>query len=129
MAARKSVRVPVKATQSIWCNVHVDTWNFSGGDFWLPRNQEYELTIDYPVSNPFRAKIRTGKNGLGFAGLMTKIVKAYQRMYDQEDRDMRRKGDDCAGRWGIWGHDIGDLAISGVRINHNKRTISLYVSS
>ena len=128
---RVPISIPKK--QSIRCNVVVDTWDFSGRDVWLPPNRVYELTIDYPLSNPAVIKVRTGERGLGFAGLMTKIVKGYRRVYKQEDTSIERakaKGDfDGESRWGIWGHNIGDLAIEGMDINHEKRKIRLRVGS
>jgi len=83
----------------------------------LPPNETYELLIDYPLANPARFNIKTGKNGLNLVALLGKIGKCYEEVYNEEDR------------YGIWGHDIGDLSIQGIDVNHVKKTIKLSMGS
>jgi hypothetical protein len=92
----------------------------------LPPNKIYELVIDYPLSNPAVYKIKTGKNGMGLVTLLGKIGKLYQRVYALEDRRISAGKE---GLYGIWGHDMDDLAIEGININHKKKIITLDVGS
>lgn len=101
------------------------TWK---GEFQkLPPNRTYELTIDYPLSNPATYKIKTGKKGMGLIKLLKAIGKAYERTYAREDRTL--KSEEEGGVYGIWGHDIGDLALEGISINHKTRKIRLDIGS
>jgi hypothetical protein len=93
----------------------------------LPANQTFELKIDYPLSYPAHYKIRTGKNGMGLTKLLSVIGKSYQKTYDVEDATMDT--DMGCGRYGIYGHDIGDLSIVGINVDYKKKTIRLDVGS
>jgi len=105
------VHIPVTMLSSRW-----------GGNFEkLPPNKTYELLIDYPLDCPARFKIKTGKNGLNLAGLLGKIGKLYEEIYEADDQ-----GDD---RYGIYGHDIGDLSLGGIIVDHDKMLITLGVDS
>lgn len=91
------------------------------GDFQkLPPNKTYTLVIDYPLSNNAQYKINTGKHGIGLVALLSKIGKFYQKTYDMDDFD---------GRYGIMGHDIEDLSLEGIHINHKLKRISLSIGS
>ena len=86
----------------------------------LPPKQEYTLVIDYPTSNPYTAKLKTGKKGLTRIQLADKVCKHYRKMYAEENGTAG--GDPghipgmlnrarSEGKYGIWGHDIGDLIL------------------
>lgn len=94
----------------------------------LPPNKEYTLVIDYPVSNPYKAKLKTGKRGLTRLQLADKICKHYRKMYAIEDGTA---GGDPGhipgmlnrarsnGKYGIWGHGIGDLVLCDATVKPN----------
>lgn len=108
------VHIPVTMLSSSW-----------KGDFdKLPANEVYELIIDYPLDNPARYKIKTGKNGMGLVALLGTIGKFYEKTYEDED-----SSEDPRGRYGIYGHSIDDLSLSGVNINHTTKKITLDVDS
>jgi hypothetical protein len=112
-----SVHIPVTMLASKW-----------DGDFQkLPPNKTYELIIDYPLFKPAVYKISTGKNGMGLVRLLGIIGKLYQKTYDREDATSPAK--DEAGVYGIHGHDIGDLNLSGISVNHKTLKIRLSVDS
>lgn len=90
----------------------------------LPANSTYELIIDYPLSNWGRFKIKTGKNGLGLVGLLSKIGKLYQEVYDTDEED-----EDGEEKYGVWGHDITDLHLEGIDIDHKRKKIRLVMGS
>lgn len=107
-----TVHIPITMLSSIW-----------KGDFQkLPPNQTYQLVIDYPLDKPAVYPIKTGKNGMGLVVLLGKIGKLYQKTYDVEDESEQ-------GRYGIYGHSIDDLNLSGIRVNHKKKLITLGVDS
>lgn len=105
------VHIPVTMLSSKW-----------GGNFEkLPPNKTYELLIDYPLTHPARFKIKTGKNGLNLAGLLGKIGKLYDEIYEADDSGYER--------YGIRNHDIGDLNLGGIDVDHNKLLITLGIDS
>lgn len=107
-----TVHIPVTMLSSIW-----------KGDFQkLPANQIYQLIIDYPLDKPAVYLIKTGKKGMGLIALLSKIGKLYQKTYDVEDESE-------AGRYGIYGHSIDDLNLTGIRVNHKTKKIILDVNS
>jgi len=107
-----TVFIPVTNLSAIW-----------KGDFnRLPANSTYQLIIDYPLTHPVTYNIKTGKNGMGLISLLSKIGKLYEKTYQDDD-------DSDGEKHGIWGHDIGDLSLEGIDINHNRKTITLAVGS
>ena len=116
--------------QTANCNIEIDTWDFSGSELFLPPNEIYVLKIDYPLSCAVEINIKTGKKGLGFAGIINKIVKSYKEIYkEEEDWDSLHGDCDYDSPYGIGLHGIGDLAISGICVDHKKKNINLYISS
>lgn len=94
----------------------------------LPPEQEYTLVIDYPTSNPYKAKLKSGKKGLTRIQLADKVCKHYRKMYAEEDGTAG--GDPghipgmlnrahSEGKYGIWGHDIGDLILCDATVRKN----------
>ncbi len=65
----------------------------------LPPNGEYTLIIDYPVNTPYTAKFKTGKMGMTRIKFAETVCEHYRKMYAEGDK------------YGIWGHDIGDLIL------------------
>jgi hypothetical protein len=83
----------------------------------LPRNRTYELIIDYPLSIDAVYQIKTGKAGMSSFRLLKEIGKAYDDVYNNQEK------------YGVWGHSIDDLALEGIKINHNTKMITIYVGS
>lgn len=103
----------------------------------LKPNTAYELLIDYPVSNPYRKRFNTGKKGMTRLKLADFICKHYRKMYAEEDKTAG--GDpghipgmlnrsQSEGKYGIWGHDIGDLVLCSATVD-GKNYITLGVDS
>lgn len=111
-----TVFIPITNLDAIWKG----TFNK------LPPNSSYELEIDYPLDRPAKFKINTGKNGMSLVVLLGKIGKYYHKVYEQEDLDIANHKE---GRYGIWGHDIEDLSLEGLDINHKRKTIKLSIGS
>jgi len=108
----------MKNIQNIVCSFDFDSIScLSGQDIVLPPNEEFELVIDYPLHKSYIKKIKTGKNGMGYVGILKKIYTAYQYVYDHEDY------------YDVWGHYIDDLRIEGIRVDLKKKKIDLSMGS
>lgn len=83
----------------------------------LPRNQTFNLIIDYPLRNSVHFKIKTGKQGIDFIHLLKEIGKAYKRIYNNPYK------------YEVYGHSMGDLCLVEIHINYKKKEISLEVDS
>ncbi|CAB4196966.1 hypothetical protein UFOVP1290_486 [uncultured Caudovirales phage] len=119
-----------KNKQSINVDAQVTGLSFWKGDFdKLPPNETYQLIIDYPLGTPAVYKINTGGNGMGLPSLLARIGKFYQKTYDVEDETISKGGDPASGCYGIFGHDISDLCLEGINIDHKKKQITLDVGS
>lgn len=117
----------MKTRETISCTVTLaDNPKFSG-DLYLPPNKLYTLVIDYPLSNPYHKSVCTGGRGIKTNQLIGIIVKAYRHIYDVEDRQDKKGMEETT--YGVWGHDIDDLVLCRISVNHKKRTITLGVDS
>lgn len=86
----------------------------------MPPNKVYELIIDYPLTQPYYHKLKTGSKGISYCQLMKIIYKAYIYVYKQDVKH---------GKYEIWGHDIDDLCLEGIRVNHKTKQITLNIGS
>lgn len=103
----------------------------------LKPNQEYTLVIRYPLHNPAKFAFNTHFQGMTRAKLVSLIRKYYKKVYDEEDKNVGKKTD-CIpgmfnrdtsnGKYGIWGHHIGDLVLVNAEIS-KKNVITLGVDS
>jgi hypothetical protein len=93
--------------------VYVALWKPRTREFDLPKGI-YELKLTYPLSEPYVAEIEA-PSGLTTVGVINQIVQAYHEIY----RDPQR--------YGVWGHEIGDLVIEAIEVRGNK--ISAWVGS
>lgn len=100
----------------------------------LPKNKAYTITIDYPLTNAFVTKLETGKNGLTRREVVTKICSFYKKIYDDEAKSMNGKESyiegmynraTSDGKYGIWGHVLGDLVLSDINIDGNKLSVGV----
>ncbi len=103
------------------------------------------LVIDYPLENPVEIEI-TSKSNKGFSrGELVEIISAeYKKIYQTEESTAsiktippaKRNGsinrNTTNGKYGIWGHDIGDLDLSEIIVdwtNQKKPRLALYIES
>lgn len=112
-----------KMKQKICCNIQIEAnlnhkgKSFFKGDIFLKPNTTYSLEIDYPLGVPAIFEIKSGETGMGTNSLIGKICESYYKIYQNEEK------------YEIWGHCLGDLAIEGINVNHEKKTIELFVGS
>ena len=91
-------------------------------DIFLLPNKEYKLIIDYPLSKKAVFSIKTGKFGIGSNELMGRIGTFYEWIYQE---DARTDGE----KFGIWGHELSDLELGSIEINHKTKKIRLGIDS
>lgn len=109
----------------------------------LIKQTSAKLIIDYPLNNPAIIEI-TNVNGFSRKDLILIISKKYIEIYNEEEASATTKTipleqrtglinrNQTDGKYGIWGHDISDLGLSGIELYQNKAgqiTISLQIES
>jgi hypothetical protein len=120
-----------------------DEYNYEGDkiennkEMVLKPNQEYTLVISYPLHNPAKFTFYTHFQGMTRAKLVALIRKYYKKVYAEEDKSVGKKTD-CIpgmfnrdtsnGKYGIWGHHIGDLVLVNAKVS-KKNVITLGVDS
>ncbi|SEP59819.1 hypothetical protein [Flavobacterium urocaniciphilum] len=105
---------------------------------------EIILNIDYPLNNPASFVLKSSTNGFTKRELILEISKLYYEIYNVEENTSniktipieQRKGvinrNQTDGKYGIWGHDIGDLDLSSIEVyktENGKIHIILIVES
>jgi hypothetical protein len=88
------------------------------------------VIIDYPLNNPFRFELKS-KNGFTKQELVRQISNHYHTIYSEEEQTatiktiplkQRKKiynRNQTNGKYGIWGHDLADLALGDILLNKN----------
>jgi hypothetical protein len=103
-------------------------------DIVLPPNAIYDLVIDYPLTNPFTAKIYVSPQGMSRVALVNTIVECYREIYKEENKSTKVKPgyipgmfnhNHTDGKYGIWGHCIGDLVLHTATVKGNKITVGV----
>ncbi len=87
------------------------------------------IVVDYPVAGEWEFKVVSADpKGFTNADLARQISRVYHAMYDEEERtsiikvvpmEQRKRlinRNKTNGKFGIWGHDIGDLVLHTVEI-------------
>ncbi len=90
---------------------------------------EYILNIDYPVAKPAEIPLSpSDPRGYSRAAIAREVAKVYAAVYEEEERTSSVKvippeargqtynRNETDGKYGIWGHDIEDLALVKVRL-------------
>lgn len=97
----------------------------------IPEN-EVTLIIDYPLNNPVSFILKTTEKGFSRKILIAEINKKYLDLYEveentaktktipKEERDRLINRNQTDGKYGIWGHDLGDLDLSSVEVYKDK---------
>ena len=96
------------------------------------KSDEININIDYPLNNPVNFNFKSSKNGFTRKQLILEISKKYNEIYNEEEKSAKvktipidkREGlinrNQTDGKYGIWGHDIGDLDLSTIEIYKTK---------
>lgn len=93
---------------------------------------EIVLVIDYPLNKPAEFIVKGPKNGFTRKQLVLEISKKYHEIYKVEESSAKTKTipadkreglinrNETDGKYGIWGHDIGDLDLSSAEVYKTK---------
>lgn len=107
-------------------------------------DSEITLLIDYPLNKPAEFVLKSSGKGFTKKQLILEISKKYHEIYKEEESTavtktlpMEKRGNlinrnETDGKYGVWGHDIGDLDLSTIDVyksENGKITISLGVES
>ncbi|VXA98903.1 conserved hypothetical protein [Flavobacterium sp. 9AF] len=91
-------------------------------------NSEITVVIDYPLNNPASFILKSNEKGFTRKQLILEISKKYHEIYNTEEKTAetktipieKREGlinrNETDGKYGIWGHDIGDLDLSSIEV-------------
>ena len=139
-AAKIEFKVTAKPEDADICEEDICPWvelvnpeseivRLRDADETVVHRQEVILIIDYPIKTPVEFKLHT-TNGKGFTrvDLIRAIGEKYRMIYDEEEKTAtiktipveRRKRslnrNQTNGKYGIWGHDLQDLALSSIQV-------------
>ncbi len=117
-----------------------------GKDEVVINNDKAVLLIGYPLHKPVEIEIHSnGSEGFRRGELSLLVSEEYKRIYREEEGSAivktippdERRGlynrDETDGKYGIWGHDIGDLDLSSITVhqpdNNGMIKLSLGIDS
>lgn len=95
-------------------------------------HSEITLIIDYPLNKPAEFNLKSSKNGFTKKQLVLEISKLYHEIYKSEEETAKTKTiplekreglinrNETDGKYGVWGHDIGDLDLSGIEVYQSE---------
>lgn len=109
-------------------------------------NASYSFSLDYPLNNEYTKSWES--ENLTFHQLVTMVSESYKEIYDEEDESINAvdkttlenhpeniqlgglmNRPSTQGKWGIWGHDMGDLVLERVTLNEETGEFHLSIGS
>lgn len=126
-------------------NADKEVANLIDKDEIVLKEQVVDVTIDYPLENVTAIELKSDKkSGFTRAELILKISAEYKRIYKEEEASAKEKTipvekreglvnrNTTNGKYGIWGHDLGDLGLSEIIVHKRpgkKTRLELYIGS
>ena len=121
------------------------TYGILGPDEIVIKDSEIGIVFSYPLEKPFEFKFKS-EGGFTKKGLFHCITEQYKKIYkeeqesseiDVEKAQKERTGymalcmnrPTSNGKYGIWGHSIGDLWIEGIEYNSETKKVHLSIGS
>ena len=108
-------------------------------------HHELDCTIDYPLSTKCDFKIilpenkwRPGEYVFNTEDIVDQVCKKYHEIYREESETLSEIDKPnphlinrgfSNGKWGIWGHDIGDLVLEEISLDTEKHRIDIEIGS
>ena len=112
-----SKKITIDITENVGVPADKDTlcYRIADPNMKVISDTEISIKFDYPCDET----IFTYKNPDGFTkiALLKCIWKGYDRIYKSSDK------------YGVWGHDLTDLMIEGIKYNPVKNEVTLDVGS
>jgi hypothetical protein len=124
-------------------NPENDIPNLIDKDEVVIKQPSVKIIIDYPLTNQYEFTLTSDK-GFTRAQLLLEISKHYYKVFDEEEESATIKTipfdkrttianrNETNGKYGIWGHDIADLVLSGIsvyRATNGETVLSLNIES
>jgi hypothetical protein len=120
----------------------VDIKNLIGKDEIVIQETKLAIIIDYPLSTSYKFEL-TSQSGFTRTRLINEISQHYYQLYDEEEKSATVKTvplkdrkiynrNQTNGKYGIWGHDIGDLVLDEIHVYKNAKgdvTLTLQMES
>ena len=108
----------------------IDIKNLIGKDEIVVPETNLTIIIDYPLSSNYKFDL-ISKSGFTRTLLINEISKHYYQLYDEEEKTASIKTvpqnerkiynrNQTNGKYGIWGHDIGDLVLDEIHVYKNS---------
>ena len=122
-------------TEDEWCMAWVDA-NGTGGiknpSARFTELKAVTIVFKYPLTREARFEFKS-ETGFTRAEIIECIRAGYRKIY-AEDGGGRISDDSCwmaapGSKWGIWGHDIGDLMIDRVDVDADTGVVDLWIGS
>jgi hypothetical protein len=100
--------------------------------------KQVAIIIDYPLNKP-DTFLLTSKVGFSKKSLVENISKRYKQLYREEEESASIKTvplearmnlmnrNQTNGRYGIWGHDLSDMALSSIEVYKANNKIYLFL--
>ena len=108
-------------------NPENDIPNLIDKDEVVIKQASIKIIIDYPLTNQYEFTLTSDK-GFTRAQLLSEISRHYYKVFDEEEESATVKTipadkrttianrNETDGKYGIWGHDIADLVLSGISV-------------
>jgi len=114
----------------------IDIKNLIGKDEIVIPETKLTIIIDYPLSSNYKFEL-ISKSGFTRTQLINEISKHYYQLYDEEEKTASIKTiplkerkiynrNQTNGKYGIWGHDIGDLVLDEIHV-YKKSTGEVFL--
>ena len=82
------------------------------------KDEKITMNITYPLSIEVN-RVLEKKGGFTRMDVFKRIYEAYKQIYDEEEK----------GKYGIWGHYIGDLVIESVSYDQKEKMLYMFIGS
>ncbi|NVM54285.1 MAG: hypothetical protein HWN66_11340 [Candidatus Helarchaeota archaeon] len=100
------------------------------------KDEKIKILFQYPLSNDVLLEFES-IGGFTRMDIFRCIYEGYKKIYEEEEKDLGDPGSAphllnrarSNGKYGIWGHYMGDLYIEGVLYNKSNKTIKLRIGS
>jgi len=111
----------------------VDLPNLINGQGPVILRNRVTVLIDYPLKRAFKFVIRSDKDkGFSREDLIKAISGVYHQLYEEEEQTATVKTlpmverqmynrNETNGKYGVWGHDIGDLVLTEISVYITKK--------
>lgn len=105
--------------------------NLVGADDVVIKENTINILFDYPLNKPVSFEFNN-PNGFTRKDLILLISKKYHEIYDEEEKYAKTKTiprekrsgiinrNETDGKYGVWGHDLSDLDLSGIEIHQDS---------